>query len=177
MKDQILKVVNSLAARKEMLNSKFSLSLNLKDVVPDYGDKIFSKDSVEFIKEIIKKEGKINSFNITLRLERGVDFSDDEENIFKDGWRTLRIYFHMNNLTDNDDPERKNYLKYCRFGFNTAGDRQSLNLAEKLYFIDYENVRKIETNYVKYEEVDKIIDLFIQFDRSCIMNSFVTDFI
>jgi len=166
MKKQILKIATALEKRKEILGSLFSFTVNYEDVIANYRKRVLTGGFTDTIKDAMEDFKQVSSFSLSVHLDRGMNLdSEDENEMFSEDWKSMKIIFHMGKLDDNEELEKMDYLEYCKFILNTSGRRESINTEEKLYEINQKDGKVIPRNYFKYDEVEKIIDLAIQLDE------------
>ena len=153
MKEDLIKIVNTVYNEEYFKNKIFSLTINYIKVIEDFRYKKLNEENYQFIIDNIKSTELITSFNITVMIERGVDHLGN----YSDDWKSVNFTFHGSKKTG------------LFFEFNTLGARESFRISQFLIKTIY-NDKDPERPFIKHENkfdinnIDKILSLLIELD-------------
>lgn len=170
MKEQILKVIDVALSKKYFQNCEVELTVNYEKVHGGvYGEPCFLKDiDVEDIDRVLTEIGEVKGYNLSLKNNRGIDYSADEENIYSNDWKD-NIFTFWSGVEDNEKP-KFDTSKYGKFEWRTLGARESFDangIRSKLWRPDYssdDRYAMIDGNYFEYENVGNIMDMLNELD-------------
>lgn len=172
-------------------DATISITINYENIINEF-------EQVRLTKTLFNKidisEDKIESFNITLKIERGHDKRDEYgDYIYEENWKSTRIEFYNSkknyeedddyNEVEVDNPYSENYVyyNYDRLGdlsFKTYTDKTFIKIDEEDY--DGENITRyniyeieqIESLFAYLKKLDNLLDEQYK-ERQLILESIV----
>jgi hypothetical protein len=159
MKNNIVKVAKELKDREYLMNSIVILTVNYEKIIDDFRNPTLLKDlSLVKLDNTLKDIEYIKSYNLTVKLKRGINNIDD----YDDRWKSVSYTF-WSGLGEIDNS------KYGKFEWMTLGDRESLNgnnIRNILckYEDDGDDCKHIKGNHFEYDKVGEVIDNLIELD-------------